>query len=135
MEGGNLMSRDVKLIFGVVATPIVIWCLVTGYFIVRSLTDKGMKVQSRNDLTVWVHPIGGLTRYGDHFPIETVKSVNNSGHWLNSEYKIDLYIENKTLAIESSRFVSPVNLKYDGWKWQGFANTPGRKLPLKVEVW
>ena len=129
------MQREVKLIFGIIATPIVIWILTTGFFMARAGTDRGLKIAPRGQLRVWTHLVGGMMRYGDAFPVDVVTITEQPTTWSSSAFTVQMDLPARSLFVKSPHFNQVATLKYDGWRWQGFVNTPGRTLPLKVEVW
>ena len=130
------MQREVKLIFTVLIAPLSIWILVSLFYWTRSLSNKGDKVTQEKELVVWTHLVGGMQRYSDAFPPEkVVATVGSPLVWTGSSYTVNTDPKTRELSVDSKRFSKPVALKYDGWRWQGFANIPERKLPVKVEVW
>ncbi|MCX6123354.1 MAG: hypothetical protein NTV34_01180 [Proteobacteria bacterium] len=130
------MQREVKLIFAVLAAPVSLWILVSLFYGMRSLSNKGEKILHQRELVVWTHLVGGMQRYQNAFPLEkVVATVGSPRTWTGLSYTVNADSRTQEIFLDSKRFSKPVALKYDGWRWQGFANIHERKLPLKVEVW
>lgn len=128
-------NQDVKIIFGIIALPILLWCSVAGFYLARSYTDRGLEIVGDKTLQVSTHLVGGSMRFADAFPDEIIVASDGNTNWSGTNYTVNLDVNSQVMLVKSSRFTSDVSLKYDGWRWQGFVNIPGRTLPVKVDVW
>lgn len=126
------MRREVKLMITLLCVPALLWCLVSLYYVIRSMTSLGFQIKNKPAVQVSTHLVG--TRFVNAFPDEMVATTGPLD-WSNDQYTIHLDSERKTMTVSSPRFVRDVSLTYDGWRWCGFANIPNRKSPIKVDVW
>ena len=136
------MRREVRQMFGLLTVPLIVWCLVSSYYVVRANTGLGFKITQKPALQVSTHLVGRV--FVPAFPDEMVSteapSNATSGEpttflWQSEGYRVRLDTEKKIMTVQSPHFMHDALLKYDGWRWCGFTNIPDRKSPIQVNVW
>lgn len=127
------MRREVRIIFISLAVPVIIWSLVSLYYVARSFTNLGFRIAQKQEVQVTTRFVGVI--FYNAFPDEMAKAGNSPLTWNSANYSVQIDPDTKIMTLKSQRFVKDAQLKYDGWRWQGFANIPTRVSPIQVDVW
>lgn len=138
------MRREVRQMLGLLAVPVTVWIFVSSYYTARSWSNLGFQIKEKRDLQVSTHLVG--TIFVNAFPDEMVSILTPQSDrhdptipgpitWKSDSYHVQFDPDKNIVTVKSGRFLQDAQLKYDGWRWCGFANIPNRKSPIKVDVW
>lgn len=131
-ETRDRTSRSFKDLALIGATAILIWLLPSLFFFGRSLVVDGYKILKDKTVRVDTFLVG--KRYIGRGPVEVAMSGSDEDQWTSLTYLIRYDANTHKIYVSAGDFTHDATLDYDGYRWRGFTNIQGRRLPIRVEV-